>query len=73
MTETQEATKIQITLDGITGKVEKVTDAEGNRLAKVKTGEPSAKFIDADSITVVRTNPCIWIKINGVWYCKCWK
>ncbi len=68
----QASGKIHMVMDAATGKIEKISDDEGTRLMKVETGEPSAKFIDAYSITVVRTNPCIWIYVGGVWYRKCW-
>jgi hypothetical protein len=29
-------------------------------------------FQDAMSIAVVRTNPCMWVKIGGKWVYKCW-
>lgn len=64
--------EIQVVLDAETGKVMRVTDAENRPLERVRTGKPTAKFIDADSITVVRTNPCIWVRCNGVWYRFCW-
>ena len=39
---------------------------------KMKDMEHPPKFLDATSITVVRTNPCGWVKIGNVWYWRCW-
>lgn len=38
---------------------------------KMKAVCPPA-FQDAMSIAVVRTNPCMWVKVGGKWVYKCW-
>jgi hypothetical protein len=83
----QSVTKILIELDagllqgekpkvwGVQADGKKVAFAEAPSVKKavaLKGESEPPKFLDATSITVVRTNPCGWVQIGGKWYYRCW-
>jgi len=62
--------KIEFHIDETTGKVEKVTDKNGNE--PPGEGQGPANPTDKVSIEVAHNSPsCIWVFINGQWYQFC--
>jgi hypothetical protein len=60
---------------GVQADGKKVAFTEASSVKKALTSKSVGgppKFLDAMSITVVRTNPCGWVYINGRWYYRCW-
>ena len=54
------------------GKLSDFGTAPGTNVAAPIDTEHPPKFLDAMAITYVRTNPCAWVLIGGVWRWKCW-
>jgi len=65
-------TSITIDLDAETGRALRVRGNDGAELKACDGIEPGHKCLGADSIMLVKTNPCQWIYVNGQWHYYCW-
>ncbi len=61
-------------MDNGTIKVEKGDMKAPKKMTKTefKKSLVGKKMKNAGSITVLQSNPCIWVDALGTWYCICW-
>ena len=61
-------------MDNGTIKVKKGDTKAPKKLTKseFKKSLAGKKILNAESITMLQSNPCYWVNLGGTWYYLCW-